>query len=109
MAEQNLLLILVFLPFLGALAAATLPSDARNAAAWVSALTMGAGLAILIGFHSAVSGGRVLRATVDWVPSLGLELTYRIDGFAWFFTTLVLGIGVLIVIYARSSGSDCLY
>ena len=68
---------------------------------WVSALTMGAGLAILIGFHSAVSGGRVLRATVDWVPSLGLELTYRIDGFAWFFTTLVLGIGVLIVIYAR--------
>ncbi|RJL10431.1 monovalent cation/H+ antiporter subunit A [Paracoccus siganidrum] len=101
MAEQNLVLILVFLPFLGALGASTLPSDARNAAAWLATLTMAAGLAILFGTYDNVAQGEVLRGTISWVPSLGLELTFRIDGFSWFFTALVLGIGILVVIYAR--------
>ncbi len=101
MAEQNLVLILVFLPFLGAIAAATLPSNARNAAAWLAACTMGLGLIILAGVFDEIAAGQVVRGTLDWVPSLGLSLSYRIDGFAWFFVTLVLGIGVLIVLYAR--------
>lgn len=101
MAEQNLVLILVLLPFIGAAAAATLPALARNAAAWLAIAVMGGGLAILAGFYGAIADGGIVRATVDWVPSIGLNLTFRIDGFAWFFTTLVLGIGVLIVIYAR--------
>ncbi|GGE18866.1 multisubunit potassium/proton antiporter, PhaA subunit /multisubunit potassium/proton antiporter, PhaB subunit [Gemmobacter megaterium] len=101
MIEQNLILILVLLPFLGALAAATLPVNAHNAAAWVSGLVLAGGLVILAMLHAPVSEGRVLRVFVQWVPSLRLNLPFRVDGFAWFFVTLVLSIGVLVVIYAR--------
>ncbi|WP_323040695.1 monovalent cation/H+ antiporter subunit A [Gemmobacter sp.] len=101
MIEQNLILILVLLPFLGALAAATLPVNAHNAAAWISGLVLAGGLAILALLHGPVADGRVLRVFVQWVPSLRLNLPFRVDGFAWFFVTLVLSIGVMVVIYAR--------
>ena len=35
-----------------------------------------------------------------WAPSLGVEFTLRLDGFAFLFTLLVTGIGALVVIYA---------
>ena len=35
------------------------------------------------------------------MPSLGLNLVLRMDGFAWMFSMLVLGIGALVVLYAR--------
>jgi len=101
MFEQNLLLILALLPFGGAVIAATLPSNARNAEAWLAGLVMVAGLAILAVFHPLVQdGGRVL-SRLYWVPSLGLNLTFRIDGFAWLFMVLVQGIGLMVVLYAR--------
>ncbi|MGC9448082.1 monovalent cation/H+ antiporter subunit A [Cereibacter sphaeroides] len=101
MIEQNLLLILVTLPFLGALVAASLPVNAHNAAAAVSGLVLAGGLAILAALHPAIAEGQVLRAGLDWVPSLGLGLDIRLDGFAWLFVTLVAAIGGLVVIYAR--------
>ncbi len=101
MIEQNLVLILVLLPFVGAIVAATLPVYARNAAAWVSGLVLLCGLG-LVGLASpAIQSGRVLRAWVNWVPSLGLNLSFRMDGFSWLFVGLVLSIGILVVIYAR--------
>ncbi len=101
MIEQNLLLILVTLPFLGALVAASLPVNAHNAAAAVSGLVLAGALAILAALHPAIAEGQVLRASLDWVPSLGLGLDIRLDGFAWMFVTLVAAIGGLVVIYAR--------
>lgn len=101
MIEQNLLLILVLLPFLGAIAAATLPVNAHNAAAWLSGFTMVAGGVILAGLYGPVMAGAVLRSQVEWVPAIGLNLDLRIDGFSWLFVTLVLSIGALVVLYAR--------
>ena len=101
MFEQNLLLILALLPFGSAVVAATLPANARNAEAWLSGLVMVAGLAILIALYPAVmNGGRIL-SRVDWVPSLRLNLTFRLDGFSWLFMMLVQGIGLMVVLYAR--------
>ncbi|MFT3687535.1 monovalent cation/H+ antiporter subunit A [Paenirhodobacter sp.] len=101
MIEQNLLLILVLLPFLGAVVAATLPVNAHNAAAWLSGFTMLGGLVILVGLYPTVMQGVVLRSLVEWVPTIGLNLDFRMDGFAWMFVTLVLAIGGLVVLYAR--------
>jgi multicomponent K+:H+ antiporter subunit A len=42
-----------------------------------------------------------MRAEVEWLPSLGLDFTLRMDGLAWMLTVLVTGIGVLVVLYAR--------
>src|SRR5678815_5410497 len=36
-----------------------------------------------------------------WVPSAGLDLTIRVDGFAWMFAMLVTGIGLLVILYSR--------
>jgi multicomponent K+:H+ antiporter subunit A len=36
-----------------------------------------------------------------WLPSLGLNFVLRMDGFAWLFSMLVLGIGTLVSLYAR--------
>jgi len=36
-----------------------------------------------------------------WLPSLGLNFVLRMDGFAWLFSMLVLGIGALVALYAR--------
>ena len=92
-----LLLCLVLLPFAGSLVAATLPSDARTGTAWLSGLVMSAGLLILAALHGLVARGQVLRSTLPWLPSLDLNLDFRLDGFSWLFVTLVLGIGVLVI------------
>ncbi len=101
MIEQNLILILVLLPFLGAIAAATLPVNAHGAAAWVSGLSLAAGLVILLTLWPQISEDEVVRSLVRWLPILSINLNFRMDGFAWMFTFIVLSIGVLVVIYAR--------
>ena len=101
MIQENLLLILVGLPFAAAMAASTVRSTAHGAAAWVSSLLLAAGLAILAMLHAPIADGQVLRATVEWVPSLGLNLTFRMDGFVWMFVALVFAIGILVLLYAR--------
>src|SRR5690606_35476970 len=42
-----------------------------------------------------------LRYTAAWVPTLGLNFSLRLGGFAWMFAMLVTGIGFLVVLYAR--------
>jgi multicomponent K+:H+ antiporter subunit A len=101
MIEENLLLILVGLPFAAALVASTISATAHGAAAWVSGLLLVAGLVVLGLLHGSVAAGRVIRGTLDWVPSLGLSLTFRMDGLVWLFVTLVFGIGILVLVYAR--------
>ncbi|MFN7102174.1 MAG: hydrogen gas-evolving membrane-bound hydrogenase subunit E [Pseudorhizobium sp.] len=47
-----------------------------------------------------VAEGELLIAQLAWVPSLGVELTFRLDGFSLLFALLISGIGTLVVIYA---------
>lgn len=95
------LITLVLLPFLGSLIAALLPTNARNAESTLAGLialfcTVQAAL-----YFPQVAAGGVLRQEILWLPSLGVNLVFRMDGFAWMFSMLVLGIGALVVLYAR--------
>ncbi len=101
MIEENLLLILVGLPFAAAIAASTVSTKAHGAAAWSSGLLLFAGLVILGLLYGPISDGEILRGSLRWVPSLGLTLAFRMDGLVWLFTTLVFAIGILVLIYAR--------
>ena len=101
MTVSLLLILLVALPFVGAIAAAGLPRHARTSAAilsWVVALASVVCLAIL---WPRFRDGEVLRLDIPWIPSLGLDLIIRLDGVSWLFSALVLGIGALVVLYAR--------
>ncbi|WP_043364835.1 monovalent cation/H+ antiporter subunit A [Belnapia sp. F-4-1] len=101
MPEAALLLILLSLPFAGAVAAGLLPTHARNAAAALAGVVALAALLLVWAAYPTVSAGGVLRAEFAWMPSLGLNFTLRMDGFAWLFAGLVTGIGALVVLYAR--------
>lgn len=95
------LVLIVLLPFLGSCLAALLPANARNWEAWLAgSVTLGCALLALLQY-GAVAGGDVLRTTIPWLPQYGLNLIFRMDGFAWLFTLLVSVIGFLVVLYAR--------
>lgn len=48
-----------------------------------------------------LAGGQVLVSRTEWVPQFGLNITLRMDGFAWLFSVLITGIGLMVVLYAR--------
>ena len=60
--------------------------------------------ALFVWFLSMVpslqAGGLVWA--VDWVPSLGVELAFRVDGLSLLFALLITGIGALIALYSSS-------
>ena len=95
------LLALLALPFTGSLVTALLPRRARNGAALLAGLVAVACLAGVALRLPAVSEGGTVAARVAWMPSLGLDLALRLDGLSWVFCALVLGIGALVVLYAR--------
>ncbi|WP_035486015.1 hydrogen gas-evolving membrane-bound hydrogenase subunit E [Geminicoccus roseus] len=47
-----------------------------------------------------LKGGLVVEHAVEWVPSLGIDLALRLDGFSFLFVLLITGIGALVVVYA---------
>jgi multicomponent K+:H+ antiporter subunit A len=101
MPEATLLLLLVGLPFAGAIVVALLPSRSRDAAAWIAGGVALLCLALVWAAYPTVSDGGVLRVALPWMPQLGLAFVLRMDGFAWLFAGLVSGIGALVVLYAR--------
>jgi multicomponent K+:H+ antiporter subunit A len=106
MPASFLLIAMISLPFAGALVAAWLPTHARNAAATLASSVTIAAFVCLLLLHGASGGG--VRTDIAWLPSLGVDLVFRLDGLSWLFALLVVGIGGLIVLYARyyMSASD---
>ena len=95
------LVTLILLPFLGSIIAALLPANARNAESTLAGL-----IALFCAVQAAlyfpqIADGGVISQQCTWLPTLGLNFTVRMDGFAWMFCMLVLGIGALVVLYAR--------
>ncbi|MDM0104468.1 monovalent cation/H+ antiporter subunit A [Variovorax sp. J22R24] len=102
------LVLLVALPFIASVLAALLPSNARNRESTLAGL-VALGCAIQAAwFFPHLADGNVIRQDIEWLPAFGLDLSFRMDGFAWLFCMLVLGIGALVVLYARyyMSASD---
>jgi len=55
-----------------------------------------------VGQLPAVAGGETLLENTRWVPSLGLDLSFRLDGLSLLFGLLITVIGTLIFVYASS-------
>ncbi len=100
MIQGNALLVLLLLPFAGSVAAALLPTG-RNAEAWLAGGVAVAGLAAALLLYPWIAAGDIVRHDVEWLPSFGLSLAIRVDGFAWLFVVLIYAIGLLVVLYAR--------
>jgi multicomponent K+:H+ antiporter subunit A len=97
----TLLLLLIMLPFIGSIIIACMPSLVRK---WAAAITGGValvGLLLTSYLYSRVESNKVMRYETEWLPSYGLNFVLRMDGLSWLFAVLVLGIGVLVALYAR--------
>ncbi len=101
MSNENLLLYLILLPFMGSILAALLPANARNAEAWLSGGVTIAAFIIVICLYPSIADGGVARYAIAWLPELDLNFSLRADGFAWMFSVMITGIGFLVVLYAR--------
>lgn len=95
------LLILLLLPFLAATVLAASPRLSRTAIGWLALAAPLAGVIGLTALTPSIMAGEVLRSSHPWVPAIGLDIALRMDGLAWLFGWLVLGIGTLVVQYAR--------
>lgn len=96
----ELLPLIVLLPLAGAL----LPAFAhrgRRAGAWSAAAVALGSLLILLHLCPSVLSGRTLRTGWRWIPEIGLNANFRLDGLGLLFALLILGIGLLVILYAR--------
>ncbi len=97
---QSLLVLILMAPFVGCVAVALIGGRSRALHAWTAGAAMAAGLAAAAGAAPEVFAGRVVLWRVAWLPEWGLDFALRLDGLGLLFTMLILGIGVLIVLYA---------
>ena len=95
------LFLIVALPFLGALLPGLMNSAGRAACAGVTFMVSLLAFIGLMTHLPAVMAGELVTARLDWVPLLGLNVTLMLDGLGFFFAMLILGIGLLIIAYAR--------
>ncbi|WP_417598885.1 monovalent cation/H+ antiporter subunit A [Pararhodobacter oceanensis] len=95
------LALIAALPFLGALLPGLMIRSGRNACAMVTLSITGLALAGLLLNAPAVMAGETLTEHYSWLPALGLNVNFMLDGLGFLFALMILGIGMLIIIYAR--------
>ena len=95
------LALIIALPFLGICLPLLLERFGRSACAFGAGLAPLLALLLLLTERAAVFGGETQIATLPWLPELGLNLSLRLDGLGFLFALLILGIGLLVILYAR--------
>ncbi|MES2143198.1 MAG: monovalent cation/H+ antiporter subunit A [Pseudomonadota bacterium] len=95
------LVLIAALPFLGAILCSLAIRFGRGACASAAGLVAASALYGVLGHVPAILQGEVIRTRIDWMPSLGLNANFMLDGLGLLFAILILGFGVLIILYAR--------
>src|SRR5690606_8653809 len=95
------LALIIALPFIGVL----LPSFTERLGRLTCALTAALGpllaLTLLLGERSGGVAGETLVFNQPWLSELGFNLSLRLDGLGFLFALLILGIGLLVILYAH--------
>jgi len=68
---------------------------------WLSALPPGLITAWQIMRIPGIAQGTIYAETWTWMPSLGLEISFRLDGLALFFGMIVTGVGAAVALYTH--------
>ncbi|AHM04117.1 pH adaptation potassium efflux system a [Roseibacterium elongatum DSM 19469] len=104
----HLLFYIALLPFVGALIPGLMIRAGRTASAMFTAVPTILALVMLMILAPAVLRGEVIQAEIEWLPQLGLSASFFLDGLGLLFAGMILGMGLLITLYARFylSGED---
>jgi len=95
------LLILVSLPFLAVILLMVTRRSSRSTHMLIAAAASAGGCIVLLSQAVAVLGGRTPMVTIAWLPTLGLDVGLWLDPLGLLFAGLILGIGLLVVVYAQ--------
>ncbi len=93
--------VLVAVPFVGALLPPIFKSRLRLDPGLAAGLVSALALACLVSLTPDVFRGDTLVVGWEWLPAIGLALAFRLDGLGMLFAYLIVGIGVLVIFYAR--------
>jgi len=69
---------------------------------WVFVAFSLTGVMAALSLVTEVSSGTVLRLSMPWVPSLGVQLSFLVDGLSLMFALLITGIGAFVGLYATA-------
>jgi multicomponent Na+:H+ antiporter subunit A len=72
----------------------------KNQAGWIYAIWPFTGFLYYLSLLPAINDGVVITETFTWLPVLGIDFSFYVDGFSVLFSLLVLGIGTFILVYA---------
>ncbi len=103
------LALIILLPLTGACLPALMQGRSSRLLASLSALPAFLSLLLLLSrLPHVMNGGDTIVQQLTWLPSLGLDVAFRLDGLGLLFAVLITGIGCLILLYARYyfEGSD---
>jgi multicomponent K+:H+ antiporter subunit A len=95
------LLWVVLLPLLGTLVPLLTERFGRNICALSVAILPAWSLILALMYAADVFDGEIVRQTMEWIPAIGLDLSFRLDGLSLLFLLLILGIGLLVILYAK--------
>ncbi len=106
MPIDTLILLTVFLPLVGHVLPALLGRAMGRRVGWLALVFPLASTGFLLVIaHQAGPEPQVVVAW-PWVPALGVELAFLMDGLSLFFALIVAGVGTLIVLYATAYLDD---
>ena len=95
------LFLAILTPFFGAALVAGIARYGRSASAWSAAGVTAAALLQLLPLMLASFAGTTTLERLPWISSAGLDLVFRMDGLGVLFVLLILGIGLLVILYAH--------
>lgn len=98
---MDLVTLLVAFPAAGSLLAPIGAMRGRATAAWTAALSMAMSLGVLAVLSPSVLAGNVMEYRRPWIPHIGWELAFRLDGLSLAFCAIVFAVGLLVVLYAH--------
>jgi multicomponent K+:H+ antiporter subunit A len=95
------LAIAVLLPFLGAAGVAWGSRLGRSAAILLALLVVLMPTILVLSLLDTLVAGETRVESFAWLPAAGLNIAFRLDGLGLLFAGLILGIGALVILYAR--------
>ncbi len=93
------LALIPLIPLLGAFVPCLFSN--RNHIAAAAGSIAGISMLLLLKQAPAVFSGDMPLSAWQWIPAIGLNFSFRASGLGFLFAFLILGIGLLIVLYAR--------
>ena len=103
------LILITALPFALALVLALPPigkSLSQRAILTVTTALMAGLFGALLLLFPRIQSEQVITQTFEWIPSLGMGLTFYLDGLALLFSLIVTGLGALVFFYTGSYFDD---